>query len=1247
MVKPRIFISYARRDGEEPLDPERSFVLRIFRDLSARGFDVWLDRRSMPSRQLTFSREIRDAIAERDRLLLIVGPAAVKSEYVRREWTFAFERADKAVTPILRRGDYALLPQELRALHCEDFRDDAQYEFHFENLVRELADFPPVLGRLINLPALPTHYINRMTDIDALLDAFVAPIGISGMGGIGKSVLANAIVRDYHVRRAFPDGIIWISVGIHPDLVTLQQRVHRQMGGDGAIASVVEGRQKLKDRFRDKRLLLVVDDAWQRGDVEAFNALGPRISLLVTTRDRGLLVSMRIDDRNVENMTLPDARQLLASYSGLRSEKLPAEAEEVIRRCAGLPLAIALCGGMVRAGETWQDVAENLRERELEYISDEHALEEKHRTLQVALELSIEALGKEEQRRFAELAVFPGDVPENAVLVLWAHTGALRPRHARKLLRHFEGRSLLQLGAKSDTGSITVSRHDLLRDLSIRLAEERIGDDSVLHDSIVEAYRAVTPAGWWSGPNDGYFFASLADHLTRSGRVNELAELVQRLEWLEAKTQHDLTHELLRDYATALRALPRDDARAETLSLIERALRRDVHFIAPNTQAYPQVLFQCLWNTCWWEKSPALTSLMESWRKQKEQRTPGFAWLRSMRPSPWSLRSSLIRKLPSDSTPSHGSTFTFSPSDHLLAFKGERGLYVLDVQSGARAGFVEPRDFHCRHLAFSRDEQLLCGIGFEADDRNAWAVRTWRIDDGVCIARTQLDGELKSFARDRAGDCIAAGMQDGVVSIIRIPDTEQVAVTTSNGRPPRSLVFSADGRQVVAGYADGTLITTDLKLSATRKVQITSGCEHIAFLQDTRVIAATEGNHLSLWDCDNGVPLNEFTLQHHRLTFSADGTRLASGGPGSSVRVWMTETGQAVNEFLEIFDVVWDVGLSSDGSRVAYGTQSANKLLMTDSAPYEELPGRHILPGCLAIAPDDTTIITGAENGLLRIFDSQTGALSDFEAFDPDINRVVFSPDGRWLLTGCGIYAPFSSGVPFMVLWAKGERWEMKEWPDIQSVWRASFSANGRFLGAVGEKGGIIHVWDLEETTESRIPPPEGNEHVAVALSADGHVIAALRDGTIFGRSGQEALRYPGGVTAIACSPDGHTVAAAGENGVGFWTPESSEMILLEAERFEPYELDISEDGILTARGERKLMRWQLADRRLLQSVDTAFETITREETILRMHPSRLTEVDLSRSGALLAGFDEERHLMVLALEGRRQAKASRAARTK
>ena len=72
-VATKVFLSYARRDDFDPadpttpldperFDPERSFVARLYRDLTAQGFDVWFDRVSMPSRGLTFYQQIRDAV---------------------------------------------------------------------------------------------------------------------------------------------------------------------------------------------------------------------------------------------------------------------------------------------------------------------------------------------------------------------------------------------------------------------------------------------------------------------------------------------------------------------------------------------------------------------------------------------------------------------------------------------------------------------------------------------------------------------------------------------------------------------------------------------------------------------------------------------------------------------------------------------------------------------------------------------------------------------------------------------------------------------------------------------------------------------------------------------------------------------------------------------------------------------------------------------------------------------------------
>lgn len=77
-----IFLSYARGDDE-------AFVARLYADLTARGFDVWWDRVSVPAHGLTFLHEILEAIDASERFLLVLGPRATTSDYVIAEWQHA------------------------------------------------------------------------------------------------------------------------------------------------------------------------------------------------------------------------------------------------------------------------------------------------------------------------------------------------------------------------------------------------------------------------------------------------------------------------------------------------------------------------------------------------------------------------------------------------------------------------------------------------------------------------------------------------------------------------------------------------------------------------------------------------------------------------------------------------------------------------------------------------------------------------------------------------------------------------------------------------------------------------------------------------------------------------------------------------------------------------------------------------------------------------------------------------------
>ena len=70
----KIFLSYAHADDEP-------FVKQLYQDLTENGIDVWWDRKAMESRGRTFLQELRDAIEGSDRLIAVIGPKAVISDY--------------------------------------------------------------------------------------------------------------------------------------------------------------------------------------------------------------------------------------------------------------------------------------------------------------------------------------------------------------------------------------------------------------------------------------------------------------------------------------------------------------------------------------------------------------------------------------------------------------------------------------------------------------------------------------------------------------------------------------------------------------------------------------------------------------------------------------------------------------------------------------------------------------------------------------------------------------------------------------------------------------------------------------------------------------------------------------------------------------------------------------------------------------------------------------------------------------
>lgn len=546
----RTFISYAR-DDDEP------FVKRLYRDLMARDLFVWWDRKAMESRGRTFLDEIRDAITSVDRIVLVVGPGAATSCYVKQEWEFALE-ACKVIVPILRLGsseassneDYQLIPAPLAGLHCPDFRRSRRYREALDELAGILSKPLSRPGDLYGVDTLPPHYLAR-PELLKRLNEMVLPdssqplvitstrnaTALEGMGGIGKSVLASAFARACGTRRRFNDGLIWLRFGRQPAVMSNLAFAGHALNDDLENYSDLEtGSASLSRVLANRNCLLILDDIWDLVDAEPFlKPLGLGCRALITTRDFGLAAALGAQEQALDIMTDDQALNLLAQWSGQLVPQLPVEARRVVTECGNLPLALAMIGAMVKdkPASRWADALRLLQDADLERIHRKFP-NYPYPDLLRAIEVSVTALEPEHaQRRYLDFAVFADDtpVPEAVIEVFWQPLG-LNEAATHQFIDLFVDRSLMR---RDPSGRLSL--HDLQHDF----VRKQCSDLPTLHNRLLEAYQSCCTTGWHTGPNDGYFFGHMLHHLIEAGRGGEVHRLLAaetaelRNGWYEAK----------------------------------------------------------------------------------------------------------------------------------------------------------------------------------------------------------------------------------------------------------------------------------------------------------------------------------------------------------------------------------------------------------------------------------------------------------------------------------------------------------------------------------------------------------------------------------------------------------------------------------------------------------------------------------------------------------------------------------------
>ncbi len=291
------------------------------------------------------------------------------------------------------------------------------------------------------------------------------------------------------------------------------------------------------------------------------------------------------------------------------------------------------------------------------------------------------------------------------------------------------------------------------------------------------------------------------------------------------------------------------------------------------------------------------------------------------------------------------------------------------------------------------------------------------------------------------------------------------------------------------------------------------------------------------------------------LTYSADGSQLASGGDNQLVRTWISDTGAPVDVFAGHEAPVTAAAFGPDGTLVS----GAGDVVLWNAAPswtLERTIGSADDPNtlvdrvtALAFSHDGKLLATGggepSRSGELKIFDVADGSLvrSLPEAHSDTVFGLEFSPDGKYLAS--------SAADRFVKVFELADgSLERSFEGHTHHVLDVSWKGDGKVLASAGADN-VIKVWDFVTGDQRRTSQAFGKEVTSLEfIGATPKLVASSGDKTVRlvntddGKlertySGSQDFMYSTGLSA-----DGRLAVSGGQDSTLFvWLVEGGQLL--------------------------------------------------------------------------------------------------------
>jgi cytochrome c len=321
------------------------------------------------------------------------------------------------------------------------------------------------------------------------------------------------------------------------------------------------------------------------------------------------------------------------------------------------------------------------------------------------------------------------------------------------------------------------------------------------------------------------------------------------------------------------------------------------------------------------------------------------------------------------------------------------------------------------------------------------------------------------------------GLAPLAAALVLIAAPSVAAAVPGHGGPIKAIAVSADGKTVLTGSFDYSVIVWDLTTGTPlrRMIGHDAAVDSVALLPGNRAISGSDDASLILWNLADGKALARWkahTAKVASVVVAPGGKLVASGGWDRKVILWNVATGAP--RILDGHEAnVNAVAFSPDGALLASGDYDGKILLwrMPNGTLGGTLRGNGFPVNALAFAPNGR-LVAALGDDTVRVFDPATKReLLRYAGHDEPVVSLAISRDGQLAASGS------SRGTIDIWRIATGET-RRRIYATPGPVWAEAFLAgDARILS--GGSDGALREWSVATGAEisggrpAIAPPPE------------------------------------------------------------------------------------------------------------------------------------------------------------------------------